>query len=402
VNDFPQLVLFDDQRARQWEPLCQTRSIGQLRFGALRLADRAARALGMEPGEILTDPLLAGLSAPGLPPCRAWSEAPSKGRRVFLSSRVALNANDVPDLPSQGILRVGGVVVGWVIPEHGPTPQPQDLLNPGRWLPAGSAVELPGLVLEWPWDLMERNAEQLRQDLVGAAIPELPNGVMVLGDGGVITESGVDIEPGVVLDCRSGPIHLASDVTVQAFTRLAGPSYIGTGSILLGGDISAVTIGQQSRIRGEVSTSVIGDFVNKAHDGHLGHAVVGDWVNLGAATTNSDLKNNYGPVRILLESGDTDTGRTKVGCLLGDHVKTGIGTLLPTGAVVGAGSNVFGGGLSPRRVPPFTWAGPAPHVPYELDRFLTNAAKAMARRKQELSAETRAVLSRLWEETRRT
>jgi hypothetical protein len=123
-------------------------------------------------------------------------------------------------------------------------------------------------------------------------------------------------------------------------------------------------------------------------------------VNLGAGTTNSDLKNNYGAVRVRLADGDHDTGLTKVGAFLGDHAKTGIGTLLSTGGVVGTGSNVFGGaGVAPRHVPPFAWGGADGLVPHRWERFVDTARTVMARRDQELTPGVQGVLERLWQET---
>src|SRR5690606_15922626 len=112
-------------------------------------------------------------------------------------------------------------------------------------------------------------------------------------------------------------------------------------------------------------------YVNKQHDGHIGHAYLGRWVNLGAETTNSDLKNNYGPVRLWTpDRGDADTGQVKLGALVGDHVKTGIGTLLNTGTVVGAGSNIYGSHMHARFVPPFSWGTADDYVEFRLDKFL--------------------------------
>jgi UDP-N-acetylglucosamine diphosphorylase/glucosamine-1-phosphate N-acetyltransferase len=168
----------------------------------------------------------------------------------------------------------------------------------------------------------------------------------------------------------------------------------------LGGSVGNVTIGPSCRVRGEISNSVLLGFVNKAHDGYIGHAYIGSWVNLGAFTTNSDLKNNYGTVRVHTGGGAVDTGLLKVGCFLGDHVKTGIGTLLPTGCVMGAGSNFFGGGMAPPNVPPFSWGSADGLEKYDIDRFLDTAAVAMSRRGVTLEEDGRTLLRRAWERTR--
>src|SRR5206468_12682227 len=148
--------------------------------------------------------------------------------------------------------------------------------------------------------------------------------------------------------------------------------------------------------RGEFAESVCLGWVNKAHDGHIGHAYLGAWVNLGAETTNSDLKNNYGTVRLWTPAGERDTGEVKLGCFLGDHVKTGIGLLLNTGTVIGAGSNIYGSAMPPRYVPPFSWGTGDDLSAYRQDRFLEVAERAMARRKVTLGEGARAQLHAAW------
>jgi UDP-N-acetylglucosamine diphosphorylase/glucosamine-1-phosphate N-acetyltransferase len=170
--------------------------------------------------------------------------------------------------------------------------------------------------------------------------------------------------------------------------------------VVFGGPVGTSSIGPVCKVRGEVAESVLLGYVNKAHDGHLGHALLGRWVNLGAATINSDLKNNYRPVRVWTPTGEEDTGLTKVGCFLGDHVKTGIGTVLNTGTVVGAGSNVFGGLMPPTVVPAFSWGAGDALTTYRFDKFLETAEAAMARRGQTLTPGVRDILAAAWEATR--
>jgi UDP-N-acetylglucosamine diphosphorylase/glucosamine-1-phosphate N-acetyltransferase len=207
------------------------------------------------------------------------------------------------------------------------------------------------------------------------------------------------IEPFVLFDVSAGPIWIEQGVTIRAFTRLAGPAWIGRSTTILGGNVSASSIGPHCKVRGEIEATVIHGYSNKAHDGFLGHAYVGRWVNLGALTTNSDLKNNYGTVRIWTPDGETDTGEKKIGCLLGDHVKTAIGTMFGTGTVVGAGANVFGAEPPPKYVPPFAWGNP--DVAWDLDRVLQAAEIAMGRRDVPLTPGLRNVLQNAWRAARR-
>jgi hypothetical protein len=149
-------------------------------------------------------------------------------------------------------------------------------------------------------------------------------------------------------------------------------------------------------VHGELEGTIVLGYSNKAHDGFLGHSYLGRWVNIGAQTANSNLKNNYGTIRVWTPAGVVDTGSIKLGCFLGDHVKTAIGTLLSTGTVVGAGSNLFGRELPPPFVPPFSWGSGADLGAYDVDRFLETASTAMGRRGIRLSDAMRQLLRRAW------
>jgi hypothetical protein len=167
---------------------------------------------------------------------------------------------------------------------------------------------------------------------------------------------------------------------------------------LLGGRIATVAVGPECRVGGEVDTAILQGFSNKRHQGFLGHAIIGEWVNLGAMTANSDLKNNYGNVRVWADGADVDSGESKIGCFLGDHVKTGIGTLLTTGCVVGPASNLFGGGMvAPRFLPGWSWWDGDKVVPHDWEKFLNTARLAMARRDEKLDQETEIALRQAYQ-----
>ena len=148
--------------------------------------------------------------------------------------------------------------------------------------------------------------------------------------------------------------------------------------------------------------SVVLGYSNKAHHGFIGNAYVGRWVNLGELTTNSDLKNNYGTIRLGGPDGEIETGLLKLGCLLGDHVKTAIGTRINTGTAVGAGANLFGDGLPPKWVPPFAWGGDHESPAFARDRFLDTAARVLERRGVAFDDPTREWLSSCWDVARGT
>ncbi|HSJ09606.1 MAG TPA: putative sugar nucleotidyl transferase, partial [Longimicrobiales bacterium] len=380
------LYLFDDDVARGWQPFALTRPVGELLLGAHTFRARAEQLFGVRCAGHITAPHLTGFAEPEAAPVIDLSSVATDRPRLFLSSRALLDWSAISLPAGASVLRTADAVVGRVVPAGAPNPD-------AAWLAAPEStgereVEVAGRVVERVWDLVAENPAQIGRDHEAARSQEGATdaergghfhalhyraGMLHLG-------AGVVIEPNVVLDFAHGPIWLDDGVTVRAFTRLAGPAYVGRNSTLLGGPYDAVSIGPVCRVHGELEESVVLGYSNKAHDGFLGHAYLGRWVNLGAMTTNSDLKNNYGTIRMWTPAGDVDTGLIKLGCLLGDHVKTGIGALLNTGTVVGAGSNLFGTAMPPKYVPPFSWGSGSALDAYDVEKFLAVTATVMKRR----------------------
>lgn len=314
---------------------------------------------------------------PGLLVNRVWEE-----EVLFISSRAILKSRVVPD--RKGLLvDPSGEVVGFRLsPKEVPSPPP----IPSEWL---HGLKLPrwtvsARVITYPWDLVELNLEELGEELSPQGVKgELDPRTAVLGDPELLSlEPGARIEPGVVVDLRSGPVMLARDAAIQPPSLIQGPCWIGPGSRVEGAQLRpGCSIGPHCRVGGEVEASIFQGYANKHHLGFLGHSWVGEWVNLGALTTNSDLKNNYHPVRVILGGESINTGKLKVGCFLGDHVKTGIGTLIPTGAIIGIFSSLFGTGLIPKSVPDFRFG----EERYEIESALDTARIVMSRRGVELT-----------------
>ncbi len=398
----PLLFLLDDAVTRSWSPYLLTRPGGELLYGTFLLRERAERFWGTPCDGQLTREALAAFDEEGSPPVVPPDTLSSDQPRIVQLSRAALTG-PVPELGNEAAtLVLDGTAVGWWLPPGSHIPDSEILLQP-RPLAGAPSINVQGDLLEAPWDLMARNATRLRRDIVsffsGEATRDLP-GSHILGDGLLSVGRDVVVEPGSVFDVSDGPIRISEGATVRSHTRLAGPAFVGPDTTILGGVLSEISLGPVCKVRGEVESTVVLGYTNKAHDGFLGHSYLGKWVNLGAFTANSDLKNNYGPVRVGSRNGSMETGLMKVGCFLGDHVKTGIGTLLNTGTVVGAGSNLFGGAMPPTYVPPFSWGSGQDLTEYRLERFLEVAAKAMGRRDVTLTAGTRSLLEQAWEQTR--
>jgi UDP-N-acetylglucosamine diphosphorylase/glucosamine-1-phosphate N-acetyltransferase len=269
-------------------------------------------------------------------------------------------------------------------------------------------TEIQVALVHYPWDLVSRNGDAIVADfaLLTAGRKEKMRGLVYEGAHLVNKENlyvgdGTQIKPGTVLDAESGPIYIGKNVTVFPNATIEGPAYVGDGCMIkIGAKIYENTsIGEKSKVGGEVEESIIHSHSNKQHDGFLGHSYLGRWVNLGADTNNSDLKNNYGNVSVVIDGESIDTGSPFVGLIMGDHSKSGINTMFNTGTVVGISSNVFGSGFPPKAIPSFAWGGAGGMTTYRIEKSLEVAKRVMARRKIILSAVEETVIREVFMET---
>jgi UDP-N-acetylglucosamine diphosphorylase/glucosamine-1-phosphate N-acetyltransferase len=205
-----------------------------------------------------------------------------------------------------------------------------------------------------------------------------------------------------VLDARRGPISIDAGAVIQPFTRIEGPCHIGKGSQLFRANVrEGTTIGPVCRVGGEVEASILHGWVNKYHEGFLGHSYVCPWVNIAALSTTSDLKSDYSNVSVPLSGEMVPTGLMKVGCFIGDHTKTTLASLFNTGSSVGVMCLLVSGGeLMPKHVPSFSWLKPG-RSPEEwsVDRGLETARTAMDRRRMTLTPAQERLYRTLFEMT---
>ncbi len=274
-------------------------------------------------------------------------------------------------------------------------------------LPSVPEQTVEGLTLiVWPWDLVHHNPDEITREFKilgnpGAQEGKVYEGVHILAAANVYIAPGASVKPGVVLDAEGGPIFIDEGAKIFPQAVIEGPCYIGKKTAI---KISAkiyegTSIGEVCKVGGEVEESIIHSYSNKQHDGFLGHAYLGMWVNLGADTNNSDLKNDYGFVKCVIDGEMVNTGSQFVGLTMGDYSKSGINTMFNTGTVVGVGCNMYGAGLPPTAVPSFSWGGGAGLMEYRVDKFLSVAKAVMARRDKELSPAEEALLRKIHEET---
>jgi len=278
----------------------------------------------------------------------------------------------------------------------------------------GDAARLPDVakrhlskstLIRYPWDLVNKNASEIKNDFErlnsGAQLHgKVSERAVLLHDTQIHVGRESEIGPGVVLDATKGPIHIGARVTVMPNAVLEGPVFIGDGStIKIGAKIyEGTSIGEVCKVGGEVEESIIHSYSNKQHDGFLGHSYLGQWVNLGADTNNSDLKNNYGSVKVWVNGELVDSRSPFAGLFMGDHSKTGINTMFNTGTSVGVMCNVFGAGFPPKFMPSFSWGGSDGLAEYDVQKALAMARIVMRRRGIDLTEAYGQMLKHIFEE----
>lgn len=365
------LVLFDEELTRKnLLPLTFTRPVAALRIGILTISEKWERHLNLTAG-YLTQKYLA----PKFPMQETEGTFFVNGKLVPDPALVEA----IKKLEPGQALYQGVDLLAWRgnLAEAGKT---NDFAKTDY---NGDVFKV-----EQVWDLFQKNGTALQKDfeLITKERTGLPlsASVTVIGDRNLVfLEKGAKAEA-CILNTTGGPVYLGEDAEIMEGSIVRGPFALGEHSALkLGTKIyGPTTIGPQSKVGGEVSNSLIYGFSNKAHDGFLGNSVIGEWCNLGADTNNSNLKNNYGNVKLFNYAANkaVDTGLQFCGLIMGDHSKSGINTMFNTGTVVGVAANIYGGGFPPTHIPGFSWGGSEGFETYKLDKLFETATKVFERR----------------------
>lgn len=412
------IAFFEDSAALNFAPLTLTRPVFELLCGQFSARERGLRCLDATEWGVFLRPVLAEVYKEEHPEARVndWSWL-ARQRTLLINGRWLASGDALEQIAKANENNVGvmngEIAFMWL--ERDETALLDELHwdeNLSRLAATRTEIKAGGQMARRLWDLVDFNGDVLCSDIARREVPQsqtpmgpqvplsphqqigplgkLGHHVAIIGDASqVYVDPTASVDPFVVIDARLGPVFIDVGVKVQAFTRLEGPCHIGAGSQLFRANIKAGTsIGPVCRIGGEIEASIIQGYSNKYHDGFLGHSYVGSWVNLGALTSNSDLKNDYSNVKVPLCGELIDSGSPKVGCFIGDHTKTAIGTLFNTGSSVGVMAMVLPGGeLCPKHIPSFcrVWHGGLDEH-FDLESGITTAARALGRRNKELTA----------------
>ena len=378
-------ILFDSTDRDRLLPFTHTRPVADIRCGILTMRERWELLLG-KTTSTLTENYLGKVF-----------EFNESNDNLYLNGAVFGNntlLEVIDTLPMGKALAKDGFVIAARLAAH-----EHSISDFHERVQSLSQLQYDGPIyyLRTIWDIFSFNDRAVREDhariTMGRKSAPIPEGISVTGKENLFIEEGANIYAGCIINAATGPVYIGKDTEILEGTMMRGPVAICEhGVVKMGAKLyGATTIGPGCKVGGEINNAVFFANSNKAHDGYLGNAVIGEWCNLGADTNCSNLKNNYDEIKIWDEAigKSVRTGLSFCGLLMGDHSKCGINTMFNTGTVVGVSCNIFGGGFPEKFVPSFSWGGSEGISTYDFNRAMETANRMMGRRHKQLSpAET--------------
>lgn len=370
------VVLYDTIERRKLFPLTYTRAVADIRIGILTLKEWWEK-LSSQEVFVKTEDYLSPLY-PAIP----------EGDHIYIDASAIPTPEmlaKVMNLNRDQVVRDEKGLVAW------------------RGSTAGDTVNIPVVKrIVYPWQIFQWNDEILREQF--RLFSKDKFGVQTAESTHVINASEVFIEDGcviehAVLNASTGPIYIGKNVTIMEGAFIRGPFAVGEGSVVkMGAKIyGATTAGPFCTLGGEIRSSILFGYSNKAHDGYLGHSVIGEWCNLGAGTSNSNLKNTAGEICMFdFENNTNEIVGNKCGVIMGDYTRTAINCSINTGSLFGLSCNVFGEYLLPKRLPNFSW-GTKETSNYELQKALKDIDNWKKLKGKSLSSEEKKVIAYIFD-----
>ncbi len=386
-------ILFDDANRQQLFPFTLSRPVCEIRAGILTIKQKWEKYLDQDCAYHTETYLKAKYTA--------LSQEHSQKPCLYINGAVFPNAyliNEIKNLSSNTALVKNNKTIAIACGAYDPNFNP----NHHNYTAIESNTALQ--IVEKPWEIFAENGKNIQDDFT--LITKDRTSATIDASNQVINPTNIFIEEGAtvlcsILNAAAGPIYIAKDAEVMEGSMIRGPFSLGEHSALkMGAKIyGPTTIGPESKVGGEVNNSVIFGYSNKAHDGFLGNSVIGEWCNLGADTNNSNLKNNYGQVKVwdMANNDWQSTGLQFCGLLMGDHSKAGINTMFNTGTVTGFCANIFDGGFPPKFIPSYSWGGHKNAPIFELEKAIEVASRVFERRGLAFGPGDRAIFETLFD-----
>lgn len=261
--------------------------------------------------------------------------------------------------------------------------------------------------LNYTYDIFSKNGLAIEEDFnlltAGRKSQEIPAGNQWVQPERIFIEEGAKISFSI-LNASTGPIYIGKNAEIMDGCKIRGPFAMceDSGLKMDAKIYGPTTVGPHCKVGGEVNNAMFYAYSNKGHDGFVGNAVIGEWVNMGADTNNSNLKNTYDEVKLWNYRSNKfeKTGLTFCGLMMADHAKCGINTMFNTGTVVGVGANIFGAGFPRNFIPSFSWGGAQGFETFVLSKFYKTAEAVCKRRNIELSETDKKILQHIFEESK--
>jgi UDP-N-acetylglucosamine diphosphorylase/glucosamine-1-phosphate N-acetyltransferase len=384
----PHYILFDTPERDQLFPFTHTRPVAACRIGLLSIREKWEKWLGISPISYFTLDYLQEKFP--------LIKAPKNAITILLNGHL---------LPSAAIVAaVTGLEPGQEIYKNGRL-LAKAVSGDDFFVPTAGRIDFEGDIIriDQPWHIAQYNDAAIRDDF--ALLTKRRKSASISPTNRVENPKQIFLEPGAkvehsVLNASTGPIYIGKNAEVMEGCLIRGPFGMGEHAVLkMGARIyGATSIGRHCVAGGEIKNSVFFDHSNKGHDGYLGDAVIGEWCNLGANTSCSNLKNNAREVRVWMEARqEAWSAGTKCGVIMGDYSRCGINTMFNTGTVVGVSCNVFGGNFPPKYLPSFSWGGAGLTDRYRLTEALRDADSWMQLKGASLSEQDRQILTRIFQ-----
>ncbi len=389
------IILFDNEAREQLLPLTFTRPVGELRVGILTIREKWEKNLSGKVSFLTQDYLAKKY------PIHIEAENYIIDGSVIPTPELAklVSQLDLNEALMDGEDFIAAKVTKAQI-EHLMNNEAIDAL-------VGLDIEgTPFLKIRRPWDLFRYNKTAIELDFV--ALTKHRNSAPISSTNTIINRHQVFIEEGAKVECSilnatDGPIYIGKNAEVMEGCMIRGAfSLCDNATLKMGAKIyGPTTIGPHSKFGGEIKNSVVLGYSNKAHDGYLGNSVIGEWCNMGACTSNSNMKNNYSMVKVWdYETEDyQSSGQQFCGLVMGDHTKTGINTMFNTGTVTGIFTNIFGAGFPNKFIPSFTWGGVETSETYQLEKAFQVADKVYQRRNKPFDQVEKDIIKAIFEQT---
>lgn len=409
-----QICIFEDINYANFEPLVFSRPVYDLICGMTSLKEKVLRSYGDLKYSLHCRPYLADVVMKENP--AALINKIEDDHCLFINGRIIAPQNlseIIPLLPTEDKVFVNGetVIAAYLSGKN----LDYKIKHLNDLFSVNDFDGLPVKILDlkcanYIWDLININGEQISKDYDYVIhksnrsnfLDKIDASVYLVNKEKIFIGKNVTLKPGVVLDASNGPVFIDDNAFIYPNAFIEGPVYIGESSRIKSGATiyENVTISKVCKIGGEVEQSIFMPYSNKQHSGFIGHAYIGSWVNLGADTNCSDLKNNYSKIRVKLSSGEVNSGSQFLGLMIGDHSKSAINTMFNTGSVIGFSCNIFGAGFPDKYVPSFTWGGAESYIHYDLQKAIDTAKVVLSRRKIIFDKEEEKLFHKIFELTK--